>query len=111
MGRGVDEYIDFLVAHPSFMRLVIRDSLSGGRFLQRLPEHLASLTEALTGMGPHMRAEDDPAHLLLSAIALCWFPLVIPALVSDLGLDAASPDFVAARKREVKAMLLAYLRR
>jgi len=83
----------------------------GGPFLTGLPEHLASLGEALgevvgeQGRG-RLRSDMDPAHLLLSAISLCWFPLVVTALTSDLGFQADSEEFVEARRQQIGKLLL-----
>ena len=111
LGRAVGSYLEFLRAHPNFVRLVICDALDGGPFLTGLPEHLGSLGEALgevvgeQGRG-RLRSDMDPAHLLLSAISLCWFPLVVTALTSDLGFQADSEEFVEARRQQIGKLLL-----
>jgi TetR/AcrR family transcriptional regulator len=111
LGRAVGSYLEFLRAHPNFVRLVIRDALDGGPFLTGLPEHLAALAEALAevvgeqGRG-RLRSDMDPAHLLLSGISLCWFPLVATALTSDLGFQADSKEFVEARRQQICELLL-----
>jgi hypothetical protein len=108
---AVGSYVDFLAAHPNFVRLVIRDALEGGRFLEGLPEHLAAIGEALPrragvlGRG-QLREVIDPAHLLLSGISLCWFPMVATALVRDLGFSTESEEFLEARTRQVSELLL-----
>jgi hypothetical protein len=83
----------------------------GGRFLQGLPEHVASLGDAMPRLisqqqGGRLRDGVDPAHLLLSAISLCWFPMVAVALTRDLGFQADSPQFIEARKQQVSELLL-----
>jgi len=108
---AVGSYLNFLAAHPNFVRLVIRDAIEGGRFLQGLPEHVASLGEAMPRLiseqqGGRLRDGVDPAHLLLSGISLCWFPMVAVALTRDLGFQADSPQFVEARKQQVSELLL-----
>ena len=108
---AVGSYLDFLAAHPNFLRLVIRDALEGGRFLQGLPEHLAAIGEAMPRLvmeqqWGHLREGIDPAHLLLSGISLCWFPMVAVALTRDLGFRADSTDFLEARKQQVSELLL-----
>jgi AcrR family transcriptional regulator len=109
--EAVGSYVDFLAAHPNFVRLVIRDALEGGRFLQGLPAHVASLSEALPRLageqeGGRLRDGIDPAHLLLSGISLCWFPMVATALTRDLGFEADSAEFIEARKRQVSELIL-----
>jgi len=108
---AVGSYLDFLAAHPNFVRLVIRDALEGGRFLQGLPEHVAAIGEAMPRLvmeqeWGHLREGIDPAHLLLSGISLCWFPMVAVALTRDLGIRADSTDFLEARKQQVSDLLL-----
>jgi len=108
---AVGSYLNFLAAHPNFVRLVIRDAIEGGRFLQGLPEHVASLGEAMPRLnteqqGGRLRDGIDPAHLLLSGISLCWFPMVAVALTRDLGFQADSAEFVEARKQQVTELLL-----
>jgi hypothetical protein len=49
VSQSVGRYLDFLTARPGFVRLVVRECLDGGRFLQGLPEHLAALAQ---GMAP-----------------------------------------------------------
>jgi AcrR family transcriptional regulator len=108
---AVGSYVDFLAAHPNFVRLVIRDALEGGHFLQGMPEHLAAIGEALPRLAGELergrlREVIDPAHLLLSGISLCWFPMVATALVRDLGYSTESEEFLEARKRQVSELLL-----
>lgn len=108
---AVGAYLDFLAAHPNFVRLVLRDALEGGRFLQGLPEHVAALGEAMPRLireqeGGHLRDGVDPAHLLLSGISLCWFPMVAAALTRDLGFRSDSAEFLEARKQQVSELLL-----
>lgn len=108
---AVGSYVDFLAGHPNFVRLVMRDAIEGGRFLQGLPAHVASLAEALPRLTDqrhegHMRQGVDPAHLLLSAISLCWFPIVVQALARDLGFQPDSAEFIQARKRQISELLL-----
>jgi AcrR family transcriptional regulator len=108
---GISAYVDFLATRPNFVRLVVRECLEGGRYLQGLPEHLAAIGAALPrlvderGQG-HLREGTDPAHLLLSAISLCWFPLVALPLTRDLGFEIDSAEFLRERKQQVTELLL-----
>ena len=108
---GVSAYIDFLAERPNFIRLVIRECLEGGHHLQGLPEHLAAIGEALPrlvgerGRG-RLRDGIDPAHLLLSTISLCWFPMIAVPLTRDLGFEIDSAEFLRARKDQVSELLL-----
>jgi AcrR family transcriptional regulator len=107
---GISGYLDFLAARPNFVRLVVRECLEGGRFLQGLPEHVAAITAAMsTLVGERerggLRKDVDPAHLILSAISLCWFPMIAVPLVEDLGLAPGTAKFLAARKEQVASLI------
>ena len=109
--QAVHDYIAFLTQRPHFVRLVVRECLDGGRFLTGLAEHLAALTETLGGLATEnargtFRSDIDLRHLLLSAISVCWFPLVAVPLVSDLGLAPGTTDFVQSRQEEVTKLIL-----
>ena len=106
---AVGRYLDFLASRPNFVRLVIRDCLNGGRFLEGLPEHVAALAEGMRAIregSEPLRNEVDPRHLLLSAISMCWFPIVASSLTADLGFDPESRAFADERKRHVAALLV-----
>src|SRR5260370_6609743 len=49
---GISAYLDFLAARPNFVRLVVRECLDGGRFLQSLPEHIAGISPAINALVP-----------------------------------------------------------
>jgi hypothetical protein len=104
MGR----YLNFLDARPSFIRLVVRECLDGGRFLQGLPEHLAAIARAIRVIGQRgpLRSEIDPRHLLLSSISLCWFSMVARPLTADLGFNPDSSAFTDERTKQVVELLL-----
>lgn len=107
---GIGAYLDFLAARPNFVRLVVRECLEGGRFLQGLPDHVAAITAAmgaLVGQSERggLRGDVDPAHLILSAISLCWFPMIAVPLVEDLGLAPGTATFLRARKEQVARLV------
>jgi TetR/AcrR family transcriptional regulator len=107
--KTIGRYLDFLSARPSFLELVVRECLEGGRFLHGLPEHLAAVAAAMQVVEQgqvSLRAELDPRHLLLSGISLCWFPLIARPLTAGLGFDPQSPVFVEQRKKQVVELLL-----
>ncbi len=110
LDAGISAYLDFLAARPNFVRLVVRECLDGGRFLQGLPEHVAAITAAMNALvGERDRGglsgEVDPAHLVLSAISLCWFPMIAVPLVEDLGLAPGTVKFLRARKKQVASLI------
>ncbi len=107
--EAIGRYLDFLASRPTFVRLVVRECLDGGRFLEGLPEHLAAIKETMgaldTDVGA-LRAQIDRRHLLLSGIALCWFPIVARPLTADLGFDPDSTEFIEHCKHQVIELLL-----
>jgi AcrR family transcriptional regulator len=110
LAGAVSDYFDFLAARPNFVRLIEREALSGNGELQGA-EHLSAGQEALAAISAELGLDDaesgDAAQLLLSIIALCWFPLihartVAPAVGVDFGCAA---DF-ERRKRHVVSLVL-----
>src|SRR5260370_28210966 len=100
---GISAYLDFLAARPNFVRLVVRECLDGGRFLQGLPEHVAAITAAMNALVAErdragLTGQVDPAHLVLSAVSLSWFPLIAVPLVEGLGRAPAPAKFLWASK-------------
>lgn len=111
LAGAVADYHDFLAAHPNFIRLMEREALGGSPTGDEVPPHLAVGQEALAaiteelGLGQADSAEN--AHLLLSIVALCWFPLVHGGtLLRSIGLDPAAPGFAEERKRRIIDLLL-----
>ncbi len=103
----VGSYLDFLDANPHFIRLVERESLSGGSRLARNLPHLAAIRAGLEAAREPLGLQEDPRQLLLSVMALCWFPLSQSrTLLPALGLDAQDPAFLEARKRHIVHLLL-----
>jgi AcrR family transcriptional regulator len=111
LAGAVRDYHDFLQARPNFVRLIEREALghnpSGADIAPRLAagqEALAAISEEL-GLGPADSRE--VAHLLLSIVALCWFPMVHGGtLLRSIGLDPTAPDFAAERKKAIVDLLL-----
>ncbi len=110
LDAGIIAYLDFLAARPNFVRLVVRECLDGGSFLRGLPEHVAAIGAAMRAfVGQRerggLRGEVDPGHLVLSAISLCWFPMIAVPLVEDLGLAPGTAKFLGARKEQVASLI------
>jgi AcrR family transcriptional regulator len=106
----VSDYFDFITTNPNFVRLIEWEALSGGRQLQDSP-HLEVAQEALAAVQEEIDLEHswstDAVQLLLSVIALCWFPLVHAATLSRaLGVDPGDRDFLESRKRHVVELVL-----
>ena len=109
--EGIRGYMDFLVARPTFVRLIEWETLSGGRSLGDVPAHIIGLQDALaiaqTELARGVFRPVDPAHMLISIMGLCWFPLAHAAtLLRSLGLDPHDPVFIEARKRHVIDLVL-----
>ncbi len=110
LAGAVSDYVDFVAAHPVFVRLIQRDALGEGPGTGDLPlaqavgaEAVDTLAQAL-GFPP--RARSAVRHTLLSLIALTWFPqLHGGTLVRAIGLDPADPKFARDRKRHITALL------
>lgn len=107
--RTVAAYVDFLVEHPNFVRLVEWEALTGGRFLGRNAAHLATVLSAFAEVDEQFAppSRSDAAQLLVSIVGLCWAvfthgQLLLPAL----GLDPTDADYLEARKDHIAELLL-----
>jgi TetR/AcrR family transcriptional regulator len=114
LAGAVSDYFDFLAARPNFMRLIEREALSGARQLGGL-EHLSAGQEALAAISAELGLDPAPsgeaAQLLLSIIALCWFPLVHARTVAPaVGVEFEMPQDLGRRKRHVIDLVLHGLR-
>jgi TetR/AcrR family transcriptional regulator len=110
LGAVVADYFDFLSARPHFVRLMEREALGDGPETGASPaqaagqEALAAIVQEL-GLGDGRSRE--AAHLLLSLVALCWFPLIhADTLLPGVGLDPRAPGYVEERKRHVIQLVL-----
>jgi hypothetical protein len=107
----VDGYVDFLRERQPLVRLMGREALDGGRRLGPEPRHSAAIE---TGLGrllgsvpPGRGAPVDPQQLLITTVALCFFPIEHnETMLAAMGLDATSDRFARARKRHVVDVLV-----
>ena len=106
LALAVSSFLDFLLARPTFPRLIEREALNDARFLKTRSAYLAVFKTGLDLIQvelaqPHIR-QVDPAQLLLSIIALCWFPLVhTETFLHPLGINTDDPKFWEDRKRHI----------
>jgi AcrR family transcriptional regulator len=106
----VGDYFEFLAERPNLVRLMERLALGDGPPMEGNPaagigqEALAALMEEL---GFDKRRTREAAHLLISVLALCWFPLVHQrTYVPSVGLDPGSRAHANERKRFVIDLIL-----
>ena len=106
----IDGYVDFLRERPALVRLMAREALDGGRRLDPGPRHSVAIQEGLArvvlALPPRTGPPVDPAQLLITTVALCFFPIEHnDTMLAAMGLDAASEQFATARKRHVVDVL------
>lgn len=111
---AVSDYVDFVAAHPKFVRLIQRQALGEAADLGTLPLGQAVGAEAVAALAQELgfppRARTAAMHVFLSLIALTWFPLIhATTLIPAIGFDAEDPRFSAARKKHITALLLGAL--
>lgn len=105
----VSDYFDFLAERPNLVGLMERQALGDG------PEYpdvvRAAGQEALAAIVAELGFDDrrsrEAAHLLLSMVSLCWFPMVhARTYLPAIGLDANATDFARERKEHVVRLIL-----
>ena len=106
LALAVSSFLDFLLARPTFPRLIEREALHDARFLKTRSAYLEVFKAGLDLIQvelaqPNVR-QVDPVQLLLSIIALCWFPLVhTETFLHPLGIDTHDPRFWEDRKQHI----------
>jgi AcrR family transcriptional regulator len=111
----IDGYIDFLCERTALVRLMGREALAGARHLSPGPRHSVAIADGLArflrSLSPPSGPAIDPEQLLISVVALCFFPIEHnDTMLAVMGLDATAADFAAARKRHVVDVLERVLR-
>lgn len=108
---AINNFIDFLVARPTFVQLIEREALANGQHLGETPAFLtvfqAGLVVIEDAAAQGIVHAADPARLLLNIIALCWFPFAhADTFTRGLGIDATDPAFIAQHKQAVLDVVL-----
>ena len=103
---AISSFLDFLIARPTFPRLIEREALHDARFLKTRSAYLEVFKAGLDLIQAELAQGNtrsvDPVQLLLSIIALCWFPLVhTETFLSPLGIQANDPLFWESRKQHI----------
>lgn len=111
LAGAIRDYYDFLAARPNLVRLMEREALGHSPTGADVSSRLAAGQEALSAISEELGlgAADstEAAHLLLSIVALCWFPLVHGStLLRSIGLDPRAAGFAADRKHHIVDLLL-----
>jgi AcrR family transcriptional regulator len=115
LGRAVDGYLAFLYEHPSYVALIEREAIAGGRRLAATSHHSTVVEDGFRalrrGARRHGLRQFDVKSVKLSFVALCFFPLAHRAtFLPAIGLDPDSPRFLAQRRRQVLDVLLHLIR-
>ena len=112
LAGAVSDYFDFLAARPNFIRLIEREALASDSPLGGGGEgHLPAGQEALAAISAELGLDDAPSgeasQLLLSIIALCWFPLIHARTVARaVGVSLADSADLDRRRRHVIDLVL-----
>ena len=106
----IDGYIDFLRERPALVRLMAREALDGGRRLGPGPRHSVAVQDGLArfirSLSPRPGPSVAPEQLLITTVALCFFPFEHnDTMLAAMGLDAAGDAFAQARKEHVVDVL------
>jgi hypothetical protein len=91
-----------------------REALAGARRLGPEPRHSLAVQEGLAGfvrsLPPRPGPSVDPEQLVITTVALCFFPIEHnDTMLAAMGLDAMSDEFARARKRHVVDVLVRVL--
>ncbi|MGB0096055.1 MAG: TetR/AcrR family transcriptional regulator [Solirubrobacteraceae bacterium] len=111
----VSGYLRFLQQRPSFVRLMAREALDIPR-RATAPRHSKAFQEGVEGfiaaLAPRAGAAVDEGQLVITIVALCFFPLEHEAtMLAGMGYKTWTDQFIADRTEHVVDVLMRVLRR
>jgi AcrR family transcriptional regulator len=109
----VGGYLGFLQSRPTFVALMAREALEIPR-RATAPRHSRALERGLDGFIASLvepaRPSLDRGHLLVTLVALCWFPLEHDAtMLAGMGYATWTDEFLAERTDHVVDLLMQVL--
>jgi TetR/AcrR family transcriptional regulator len=115
LAEAVEGYLAFLLDSPAFLRLVLREELSGATVLRAVPRSSHAIEEAVGAVhglaGSRGVGDFDPTDVVLLFVSLTFFPAAQGStLMTTLGRDLGDK---ATRERHVRFVvdqLLAQIR-
>ncbi|GEM45981.1 TetR/AcrR family transcriptional regulator [Deinococcus cellulosilyticus] len=104
---AIEQFFDFQLKHPRFVRLTEWETLNGGQFLGHLPRQLEVFREALALMQQELDWQGEPEQFMIDLTALCWFPVAhAETFLKPLGVHMDDPQIREKRKQHVVDLLL-----
>lgn len=104
---AIEQFFDFQIQHPRFVRLTEWETLNGGAHLSTLPSQLEVFREALTLLKTQTDFHGEPEQFIIDLTALCWFPVAhAQTFLKPLGIDMEQEEVRAKRKQHVVQFLL-----
>jgi AcrR family transcriptional regulator len=111
----VGGYLGFLLDRPTFVQLMTRDALEmarAGRATapRHSPGYERGVRRFIEALPSRPGPGTDPDQLLISVVALCFFPMEHDAtMIAGMGYRASTPAFVDKRTDHVVDVLLRVL--
>lgn len=111
LGRCVEGYLRFLHDRPTYVDVIQREALAGGRRLRELRNTTTTMEDAFALLRRRARAHGlrsfDVADVVLLLVGLGYTPFVNRnTILPRHGLDLDDPRFLARRRRQIVDVLL-----